>query len=98
MDFAYWRLLHVILGVVIAALLLMHTGFRLGDNINFYLMSTFCGLLLVGAVAGVVISLEHRMPGVVAKQIRTFATWSHIVLLWPIPALLGFHILKTFYF
>ena len=97
-DFAYWRLAHVVIGVVTLAVLLTHTGFRLGDNLNYYLMLTFSSLLFVGAVAGVVIGFEHRLPRRLAKQIRSYAIWSHILLLWPLPVLLSFHIIKTYYF
>lgn len=97
-DFAWWRVAHVVFGALILAVLLAHTGFRFGDHLNFYLMLCFSGLLLVGTVAGVVIGYEHRMPVRIAKQIRSYAIWSHILLLWPVPALLGFHILKTYYF
>ncbi len=97
-DYAYWRAAHVILGVLAISLLLAHTGFRLGDNINLYLMIIFTSLILVGSIAGAAIGFEHKLPGRVAKQIRSYAVWSHILLLWPLPALLGFHILKTYYF
>jgi len=97
-DFAWWRLAHVVIGVLVLAVLLAHTGFRLGDNLNLYLMLVFCGLLLVGGVAGLVIGYEHRIPARIARRVRSYAIWSHILLLWPLPALLGFHILKTYYF
>jgi len=97
-DFSYWRLTHVVIGVLTLSILLTHTGFHLGDNLNFYLMMTFSGLLLVGSVAGVVIGYEHKLPRRLAKQIRSYSIWSHILLLWPLPALLSFHIIKTYYF
>lgn len=97
-DFAYWRLAHVVIGVVTLVILLAHTGFRLGDNLNLYLMLTFSTLLFVGSVAGVVIGYEHKLPRRLAKQVRSYAIWSHILLLWPLPALLSFHIIKTYYF
>ncbi len=97
-DFSSWRIVHVVLGLLVIALMFAHTGFRLGNNLNFILMLTFSALLLVGAVAGLAIGYEHNLPKRLAKNIRSFAMWSHIILLWPIPALLGFHILKTYYF
>lgn len=97
-DYAYWRVTHVIAGFIIIGILLAHTGFRMGDNLNFYLMVIFSSLLLVGSVAGAVIGFEHHLPRQLAKQLRSYALWSHIILLWPLPALLGFHILKTYYF
>jgi len=97
-DFSYWRLAHVLIGVVTLVVLLTHTGFRLGDNLNYYLMLIFSCLLFVGAIAGVVIGYGHSLPRRLAKQIRTYAIWSHILLLWPLPVLLSFHIIKTYYF
>ena len=97
-DYAYWRLMHVAIGTILIGILLAHTGFRMGNNLNFYLMLVFCCLLLIGSIASLVISYEHNLPRRVAKQVRSYAVWSHILLLWPLPVLLGFHILKTYYF
>jgi len=97
-DYAYWRIMHVVIGTLIIAILFTHTGFRLGNNLNFYLMITFTCLLLVGAIASITISYEHNLPRRLSKIIRTYSVWSHILLLWPLPVFLGFHILKTYYF
>ena len=97
-DFAYWRLAHVVIGVVTLSVLFTHTGFRLGDNLNFYLMLTFSAILFVGSVASLVIGYEHKLPRRLAKQVRSYVIWSHILLLWSLPALLIFHIIKTYYF
>lgn len=97
-DYAAWRFVHVTTALLIIGALFIHTGFRLGDNINLYLMSVFTGLLLIGALAAIAIGYEHNLPRRLAKQLRVYAVWSHIVLLWPLPPLLGFHILKTYYF
>ena len=97
-DYAYWRVIHVIAGFLSIGVLLAHTGFRFGDNLNFYLMLVFSSLLLVGAIAGATIGYEHNLPRRFARQLRMYAVWSHILLLWPLPALLGFHIIKTYYF
>ena len=75
-----------------------HTGFRLGNNLNFFLMLTFAGLLLAGATASAVMGLQHILPLSLARRTREFSIWSHVLLLWPLPALLGFHILKTYWF
>jgi nitrite reductase (NADH) large subunit len=97
-EFSSWRILHVVLGLLILGLLMLHTGFRLGNNINFALMLTFTALLFVGAIAGIAIAYEHSLPKRMAKHLRSLALWSHIILLWPLPALLGFHVVKTYYF
>ncbi len=97
-EFTSWRIVHVVLGLLVLGILFLHTGFRMGNNLNFALMLTFSSLLLVGAIAGVAIAYEHSLPRRLAKHVRSIALWSHIILLWPLPALLGFHILKTYYF
>jgi nitrite reductase (NADH) large subunit len=60
-------------------------------------MSAFLGVVVLGAVAGGVIALEHRLGAEGARLRRTWL-WSHILIAWPIPVLLGFHVLKTYYF
>ena len=97
-DYSYWRVAHIVTGALVIAILLTHTGFRFGDNLNFYLMLVFSSLIFVGAAAGAIIGFEHKLPRRLAKQLRLYAVWSHILLLWPLPALLGFHILKTYYY
>jgi len=97
-GFGHWRLVHVVLGTLAVATLIAHTGLRLGHNLNLYLMSSFVGLLLVGAIAGGVIGLQHALPRGIARRTRELSLWTHILLLWPLPVLLGFHILKTYWF
>jgi nitrite reductase (NADH) large subunit len=96
--FSAWRTVHVVLGVLVAALLVAHTGLRLGHNLNLLLMLSFVGLLLVGAAASGVIGLQHRLPRRFAARSRSISLWLHILLLWPLPALLGFHVLKTYWY
>jgi nitrite reductase (NADH) large subunit len=93
-----WRVLHVLAGVLTVAVLVAHTGFRLGDNLNFYLMCVFAGLLLAGAAASAAVGLQHVLPVVLARRTRALSIWGHVLLLWPLPALLGFHILKSYWY
>jgi nitrite reductase (NADH) large subunit len=97
-DFDGWRVLHVLAGVLTVAVLVAHTGFRLGDNLNFYLMAVFAGLLLAGAAASAAVGLQHALPVALARRVRTLSIWGHVLLLWPLPALLGFHVLKTYWY
>ena len=97
-DFPLWRLAHVLLGGFAVFVLLVHTGFRLGSNLNFMLMMCFTGLIFVGAVTAGVIAMEHKLEAAAVKQIRSAGLWLHILLFWPLPVLLGFHIFKTYYF
>lgn len=101
-DFPYWRVVHVGLGVLIFAVIFLHTGFRFGNELNFILMMTFSALMLVGIVASTVIAKEHQLSNKLSVrilgQIRRLSIWTHILLFWPIPALLAFHIIKGYYF
>ncbi|MEM7362504.1 MAG: FAD-dependent oxidoreductase [Pseudomonadota bacterium] len=96
--FNVWRLLHATIGVLCLGALLVHTGFRMGSQLNFLLMLTFLGLIFAGAVVGVLQSFEHRLNGSGQLSLRKMGATLHIFLLWPLPALLIFHILKSYYF
>jgi nitrite reductase (NADH) large subunit len=96
-DVPSWRIAHAVLGVLTLAGLAVHTGGRLGSNMNFALIASFLGLVAVGSAAGGVIALEHRLGAAGARLRRTW-TWAHILLFWPIPTLLVLHVLKTYYF
>jgi nitrite reductase (NADH) large subunit len=88
----------VVLGTLAAITLIGHTGLRLGYNLNLLLILNFVALLLAGALASGVIGLQQVLPRARARRTRELSLWLHIVLLWPLPALLGFHILKTYWF
>jgi nitrite reductase (NADH) large subunit len=97
-KFAYWRLLHIVLGALCALVLIFHTGFHLGENLNQLLIMNFLAVLLLGATAGVVVSLSHQFSPAKALKIRKFWSWTHIVVTWPLPALLISHIVTVYYF
>ena len=97
-HFDIWRLVHVLIGAVAIAALVSHTGLRVGSGLNALLMSCFVGLLLSGSLLGSVIALEHRLAPALVRRYRRLSLWSHILLLWPVPVLLGFHVLKSYYF
>jgi nitrite reductase (NADH) large subunit len=96
-HFAWWRFGHALLGALALALLVAHTGLRLGENLNLILMATFLAASLTGASAGVVTLIERR-PTRVTRFARSAAMSLHLYLLWPLPALLGYHILVSYYF
>ncbi|MFH1496733.1 MAG: FAD-dependent oxidoreductase [Verrucomicrobiota bacterium] len=97
-SFGGWRVLHTVLGVGGLATLFAHTGLRLGDNFNRLLMLDFLGLVILGAAAGFITALEARLDPLRANTLRRTYTWAHIVLVWPLPPLVGFHILAAYYY
>jgi nitrite reductase (NADH) large subunit len=92
--FSAWRSLHVSVGAMAVLALLVHTGGRVGSNLNFLLLSTFVGLIAVGGVTALVMAAEHRL----GARVRARSYWLHLLLFWPVPALLGVHVLKSYYF
>lgn len=97
-SFAYWRVFHLCLGVSCAFTLMAHTGFHLGSNLNQWLMIDFLLVLSLGAVAGLTISLSHKMSLDTGNRWRKTLTWLHILVTWPLPMLLAAHILSVYYF
>ncbi len=97
-DYSVWRYVHVLLGVLVVAALVTHTGLRFGNNLNAWLMISFSGLVLAGSVYGAFMSFQHRFDGVLVQRIRGYMNWIHLLLFWPVPVLLTFHVFKTYYF
>lgn len=98
LQFPTWRVIHVLVGGSCLAGLIIHTGFRLGSNLNFYLMMCFTGLIVVGTLVATVIAMEHKMSAGTARQIRSMSFWVHLLLFWPVPFLLWLHVFKTYYY
>lgn len=96
-EFAWWRVAHLAVGALIPFGLALHTGGRLGANLNLLLSASVCGLLVAGSVSGAVIANEHRL-GARAARLRRASVWTHILLFFPVPVLLGFHILQVYFF
>lgn len=98
-HFAHWRVFHSAFGIVALVALFVHTGFRFGHNLNFWLMFTFVLLNLLGAVAGIVAAIESAgttKAALIARRIRPALTYAHLILFWPLPVLLTFHILSVY--
>lgn len=97
-DFAAWRLVHVVLGAAALAVLLLHTGGRLGHGLNAALAITLIGLTVAGGLAGMIIGREHAVAVRSGRRLRRLTTSLHIAALWPLPVLLVFHILKFYWY
>ena len=93
-----WRLGHLVLGVLAITALLAHTGMRTGHGLNFALMASFSAMLLLGGLSSLVIAFEHRIGGALATRLRRQSGLLHILLFWPVPLLLGWHIFKSYWF
>ncbi|MAX23331.1 MAG: nitrite reductase [Phycisphaeraceae bacterium] len=100
-NYGYYRVFHTVMGLLCIAGLVVHTGMRMGENLNFLLMLCFLGLNVLGAVAGIATAMESRLEGRagdLARRWRPVLTWAHLLLFWPLPVLVGFHIVSVYYF
>jgi nitrite reductase (NADH) large subunit len=93
-----WRFVHTVLGLVALVALIVHTGFRLGENLNLALMIVFLSVTLTGSIVGFFMSRNHHWTDIKLTQHRAWWSRVHYGLLWLLPALLTFHILSAYYF
>ena len=95
-----WRLVHLGIGLLAVIGFFAHTGFRLGNNLNFALGVTFVLTLILGAVAGLATGGDHTLRanriGTARKPARRLPTWGHILAIWPLPVLLLLHVLVIY--
>jgi nitrite reductase (NADH) large subunit len=97
-SFDVWRMAHIVLGILALLTLLAHTGLRSGHGLNLWLMLSFTGLILLGSVYSATLGLQHRLSTTTSTRLRKKSLNWHIYLFWPVPVLLGFHILKSYWF
>lgn len=95
-DYGAWRIIHTTLGVLSLLVLVSHTGFRLGFNLNKVLMLNMLTLAVTGALSGAVIALSHRLSPVSARCLQVGWTCVHALLTWPLLVLVLFHILTVY--
>ncbi len=97
-NFSYWRVVHAVLGALALAVLFIHTGADLGENLNKLLMINFLMVSLVGALAGISLHIAGNSSSSSVQVIKKSSFWAHIIVVWPLPALLITHILSVYYF
>ncbi|MCP4598008.1 FAD-dependent oxidoreductase [Neptuniibacter sp.] len=97
-SYKLWRSLHTVLAVFCLLILLVHTGFNSGQALNQWLLIDFLLLAFLGAFVSVAIGMQHKFSPSVGLQLRKISFWGHLLLSWPLPALLSFHILSVYYF
>ena len=97
-DFEAWRVTHAALGALCLVGGFVHTGFRLGNHIDFALAMVFLGSVLLGGLAGGWSLVEDRLCPEQARALRGALIKTHIYFLWPLPALLAAHVAKAYFF
>ncbi len=87
-DLGWWRVGHTALGALALAVLLGHTGLRLGSGFNQVLMIFFLSATVLGGATAAGLGRRYAR--------LTF--WLHVLIVWPLPVLIAFHVLATYYF
>jgi nitrite reductase (NADH) large subunit len=87
------RTWHGLLGALSLVGLFVHTGFRLGANLNLVLMCLFLVSSLSGALTGFVSGASSNGTAL-ANALRR----CHQITFWPLPVLILFHALASYYF
>ena len=88
-----WRTVHASVGALAVAGMVVHTGLRLGSNLNLWLSGAFLLLSVLGAVTAVGVGRARSSRGWLRPARRL-----HIILFWPAMALLGLHVFACYYF
>lgn len=96
--FVAWRGVHTGLGVMCLLVLMVHTGFHLGSQLNAWLIANFVSVIALGAGAGAAIAVSHRLPPAWSVRMRRSWRWLHLLVSWPLPVLLAAHIVSVYYF
>jgi nitrite reductase (NADH) large subunit len=96
-SYPFWRTMHAVMGVAGLAMLAAHTGMRPGGNLNLVLMTSFVGANVAGAFAGGLVggALGH---GRTSARVGQTLVWIHVLFVWPLPVLVGFHVLSAYFF
>ena len=100
-KFKYWRLLHIIFNLISLAVLIFHTGFSPGENLNYYLFVNFQIINFLGLLTAMFVFFEYHELihiSVFSRKWRSKITFLHIITFWPFPLLIIFHIVQTSYF
>lgn len=97
-NFGGWRLVHVGVGAVLVLTLLAHTGGRLGASLDFVMSSASLAALGSGVLIAAVLAKQHRLAPRLVRKLQGPAVLAHILSLWLLPVLLGYHVLRTYYF
>jgi nitrite reductase (NADH) large subunit len=87
-----WQVVHALTGSAAAAVIVLHTGFRLGVRFNAVFMLIFSAVLASGAIIGALTPLYAQSR--VAQSVRA----THQLLVWLLPPLVAVHVLTVYYF
>jgi nitrite reductase (NADH) large subunit len=93
---ARMRAFHVVAGTLAALAYVVHTGLRLGANLDRVLALFFLATVLLGGCAALLPWLARRVPR--SSQLKPTLEKVHLYAVWPLPVLVAFHVIKVYFF
>lgn len=96
--FPIWRLVHTWLAGLLLLILVLHTGFHIGEQLNAVLMINFLLVATIGVLVGFSFFLDKYLPRQTTNKLKSMMAKLHIYVAWPLPLLILFHILTVYYF
>jgi nitrite reductase (NADH) large subunit len=90
------RLFHAAIGLLAVAVGIVHTGGRLGANLNLGLALGSAGMLGLGGLVAALMGAAPRRT--LIRKISRIARVVHMTLLWPVLALIGIHLFAVLRF
>ncbi|MFV8783222.1 FAD-dependent oxidoreductase [Microbulbifer sp. SA54] len=94
----HWRYVHSVIGCLALVILIVHTGFRLGENLNQVLMLVFLAATCTGAMVGIFMARNHHWTDLKLREHRKWWSRVHYALLWALPVLIFYHVFAVYYF
>ena len=98
LDVPLWRAIHGCLGLGALVSVCIHTGLHLGSGLNRALVVDFLAAVVLGSVASVVFAAGPRLSPAESRDRRRRFSELHVAILWPLPILLGLHILAAYFY
>jgi len=98
LSYASWRTIHSFTGALSLIVLALHNGLAFGHNLNRILLLNFLLLSFFGAVTGMLTASEGVTADSGVRRGKILGYWVHAVLFWPLPILLVFHIMSSYFF
>ena len=99
--FSTWRISHAMFALLSLIALMFHTGFSSGKNLNSWLFYSFISMNFFGVLTGFTASFEFfgtNKLSAFCRRWRPQMTFIHLLIFWPLPALLIFHIIQAYRF
>lgn len=95
-DVGRWRAVHAVVALVAAGGLVLHTGFRLGQNLDRWLAIGFAVVLALGAVAGLIVGAERAAESSLIRRARVWSLRLHLGAVSLLVPLAAFHVIKVY--